>query len=607
MTINRAFQMGLLLSLAFLFTIAGCDKLVTENNNNTVVDSTLGIGCFDCHNDTDNQLLRPRGQFDNSKHADFSLLDAVVQLNHGTLDVDQCGAKCHTHEGFLKTFDSVAISGTVQYSAITCFTCHMPHTGTYGAWKADTLRAIDEFVLLKNNQAFNEGLVNMCAHCHQSNMSIQAITGVSTYALEADFGPHFSSQADMIIGQNAFRFGDIATVTNPHETSNSCTKCHYGTGQGYLFGEHTFRLEDHTTGAQYVENCNVSGCHLAQPISDFYASALIDSVTMFADSLRSLLMAENVLDPSDTTGQTFFSDSVVKLDEAKLLYNYLYYKLDGSRGVHNPEFAKRLLMSSLAKFDSLPPEPQFSVDTTFGCAPLTVNFTGESVGNVQISIWDFGDGTGSSRALDTSYTYDTAGVYTVSLTVAGIGDSATVTQTDLIHVYTSPVVQIIPDTTLGCVAGGNTFTVSFLTTTSGLNAVYEWDFGDGSPVSTTRNPQHAYASAVADSFDVKLKVTTDCGTDSLSLPNLIYVDVLPPIAEFAMSPDSTGTTPLTVTFTDQSTDAHRWLWDFGDSSTPSNEQNPPAHTYTTPGTYIVKLTVSNGCGEIFKTHTVTVQ
>ena len=37
-----------------------------------------------------------------------------------------------------------------------------------------------------------------------------------------------------------------------------------------------------------------------------------------------------------------------------------------------------------------------------------------------------------------------------------------------------------------------------------------------------------------------------------------------------------------------------WAWDFGDSGT-STEQHPE-HTYTTPGTFTVTLTVANGEG-----------
>jgi len=53
--------------------------------------------------------------------------------------------------------------------------------------------------------------------------------------------------------------------------------------------------------------------------------------------------------------------------------------------------------------------------------------------------------------------------------------------------------------------------------------------------------------------------------------------------------------PLTVTFTDISeTSPTKWLWDFGDGTT-SSDQNP-VHTYKTPGTYNVSLTVWNDMG-----------
>jgi PKD repeat protein len=235
-----------------------------------------------------------------------------------------------------------------------------------------------------------------------------------------------------------------------------------------------------------------------------------------------------------------------------------------------------------------------------------VNFTDLSVGNVLVRIWDFGDGTGTLSAQNPSYTFDTAGTYSVALTVAGIGDSATVTKTDLIHVYDQPIASISADTTYGCVQGGVSFTVQFSTTTTGLNAAYQWDFGDGTVGSTARNPQHAYTSAVPDSFTVSLKVTTDCGEDSTAVTNMIYVDTLAPTAAFSMAPDSVGPGPLTVNFTDESQRARSWSWDFGDGSALSTEQNPQ-HIFGSAGTYTVQLTVRNGCGEIAKTHTVIVQ
>ena len=50
---------------------------------------------------------------------------------------------------------------------------------------------------------------------------------------------------------------------------------------------------------------------------------------------------------------------------------------------------------------------------------------------------------------------------------------------------------------------------------------------------------------------------------------------------------------LTVSFTDSSTNATTWLWDFGDGNT-SNLQSP-SNSYSGTGTYYVCLTSSNGC------------
>ncbi len=70
-----------------------------------------------------------------------------------------------------------------------------------------------------------------------------------------------------------------------------------------------------------------------------------------------------------------------------------------------------------------------------------------------------------------------------------------------------------------------------------------------------------------------------------------------------------GPVPLTAGFTDQSIslDALEYLWDFGDGSTSTNRN--PAHTYSLPGTYSVKLTVSNALGtdEVTKTDIIAVR
>lgn len=79
----------------------------------------------------------------------------------------------------------------------------------------------------------------------------------------------------------------------------------------------------------------------------------------------------------------------------------------------------------------------------------------------------------------------------------------------------------------------------------------------------------------------------------------------PPVADFGAQP--TYTCYGTVEFTDLSQGLPTsWLWDFGDGTT--STQQHPQHTYTSSGTYTVKLKVCNsyGCDSITKLNYITV-
>jgi YVTN family beta-propeller protein len=65
-------------------------------------------------------------------------------------------------------------------------------------------------------------------------------------------------------------------------------------------------------------------------------------------------------------------------------------------------------------------------------------------------------------------------------------------------------------------------------------------------------------------------------------------------SQFPVANFSSNATGLSVKFTDQSENAEKWKWDFGDG-TVSAEQNP-AHIYSAAGNYTVSLTVSNKKG-----------
>jgi PKD repeat protein len=110
-------------------------------------------------------------------------------------------------------------------------------------------------------------------------------------------------------------------------------------------------------------------------------------------------------------------------------------------------------------------------------------------------------------------------------------------------------------------------------------------------------------------FVVKFQQYDNYGiaTDGMAFDDISVVsNDVPPVAAFVGSPTS-GSFPLNVSFTDQSSGAPTsWSWNFGDGGT-STAQNP-SHTYTSAGTYTVTLTASNAFGsdDEVKTNYITV-
>lgn len=127
--------------------------------------------------------------------------------------------------------------------------------------------------------------------------------------------------------------------------------------------------------------------------------------------------------------------------------------------------------------------------------------------------------------------------------------------------------------------------------------------------------QSAADVTLNDSTSTKQNVTQASGilVVATDIPNRRYLhnctgEACPtaPVAAFSGTP-LTGGSPLTVAFTDSSSDGPSgWSWTFGDTGT-STEQNP-SHQYTTPGHFSVKLTASNlgGSDSETKTDYVTV-
>jgi len=170
------------------------------------------------------------------------------------------------------------------------------------------------------------------------------------------------------------------------------------------------------------------------------------------------------------------------------------------------------------------------------------------------------------------------------------------------YIYAYPgVVDFTADQTVGPAPLAVQFTGSSPLTVTG----WHWDFGDGF-TSDEQNPSHTYTTGGV--YTVSLTITSDYGSNTIVKTDYISA-YSPPIAAFTSSATA-GASPLSVTFTDQTTGAPTgWLWDFGDGTT-STEQNP-VHIFTASGssttTYTINLTATNmaGSNTISKTDYIT--
>jgi PKD repeat protein len=240
----------------------------------------------------------------------------------------------------------------------------------------------------------------------------------------------------------------------------------------------------------------------------------------------------------------------------------------------------------------------FNANRISGVAPLSVIFTDASTGATTYA-WDFGDRVGTSTERNPSYIFSRAGSYDVVLTV-GDGKGHSATKHMPITVTQDPPVtptQLIADFNADSTGGVDPLNVQFTDRSTGA-VTWQWDFGDNSPVVTTRNAEHTFGVG---NWNVKLKVSD--GTNFASKTMRITVTEKPaaPIAGFI--PDRTeGESPLTVHFSDKSGNAVSYEWAFGDGDT--STEKSPGHIYTVEGDYTVTLTVTGISGEKSTSRTI---
>ena len=123
-----------------------------------------------------------------------------------------------------------------------------------------------------------------------------------------------------------------------------------------------------------------------------------------------------------------------------------------------------------------------------------------------------------------------------------------------------------------------------------------WDWGDGSSEDRWFPATHTYSSAGTYTMTVTV-YQSDGLTTAKTITVTLQAENKPPVADFSYSP-SNPVAGDRVSFTDKSYDPDgriaSWLWEFGDGAS-SREKNP-THIYSSPGIYMVMLTVKDDKG-----------
>ena len=233
------------------------------------------------------------------------------------------------------------------------------------------------------------------------------------------------------------------------------------------------------------------------------------------------------------------------------------------------------------------PTVNFSVVLNTLCVGQSTIFNNLSVG-LSSSFWSFGDGT-TSTLFSPNHIFTLPGQYTVSLIGTGLGTGCIDTAVYTFTVFQPPISTFDIGPFIGC----DPFSLQF-NNSSFLGTSYLWNFGD-SDTSSQFNPVHIYTPD--GTYSVSLIVTGAGGcADTLIAPNIVIVNPSP-TADFSYQIITNLPNTAIVNFSNNSTNATWYLWNFGDGNT-SNDENP-IHTYETADKFWAMLIDTNefGCAD----------
>ncbi len=234
------------------------------------------------------------------------------------------------------------------------------------------------------------------------------------------------------------------------------------------------------------------------------------------------------------------------------------------------------------------------------CYPYQGQFTDNSVTNIFASrVWNLGNSTPVNNNLSSVGTiYQSPGTYTISLTETTTnGCHATLSKTITLY---GPVADFSLTPSVICKGDSIKFTIK----DSSDVDTWHWDFGDGTDTTAISPITHVYHTHPPNATG-STNVTLVYYSAGLSCPQTktYTVSIRQVIADFdrnlnneQFKKDTAHCLGTTDTFTNTSTGANTYGWNFGNGATSSAFS--PQYQYTVAGTYNVELYIKNntyGC------------
>jgi hypothetical protein len=315
--------------------------------------------------------------------------------------------------------------------------------------------------------------------------------------------------------------------------------------------------------------------------------------------------------PADTSPVTNHSQTISVAPSKQYYYRVLSRDASGNLSVSEP-----YTFTSAPQADLTPPEIYNIQVTDITSSSATISWMTNEAATSQVEYGfntSYGNKTAHDSNLATVHSVNITGLLSyaaynfrvISLDAGyneALSDNSSFTTSNI-----APAIMSFSGTP------GTAYTYDVITFTAstsdpdGFVVRHEWDFdGDGNYDSDTGAvPSTYYRYQSAGNFNARLRVTDNSGASTVSSAETILIEPVfgqPALTLYVTAEPGSGTAPLSVVFytslSDQNAQVSTYEWDLDGNGTyeANTTTSPISNTFTNPGTYTVKVRVTDSYG-----------